>query len=101
MAKIPIGQPGECKLTFSGSNLLLSPYNGNRIVVNDALYAIPSAGIILAATGATANTTYYVYVYDNAGTLTLERSTTGHATDSNNGIEIKSGDATRVLVGMA
>ncbi len=96
-----LGQPGECRLTLSGSNLLLSPYNGNRININGTLFTIPAAGITLAPTGATVNTTYYIYLYNNAGTLALEQSTTGHETDSNSGNEIKSGDATRTLVGMA
>lgn len=93
------GQPGQCRLTLSGANLLLSPYNGNRIRINGVLYTIPAGGISLSASGATANTTYFIYVYDNNG-LTLERSTTGHVTNSN-GDEVKSGDATRTLVGMA
>jgi hypothetical protein len=33
-------------------------------------------------------------------TLTLEASTTTHATDATTGVEIKSGDSTRTLVGM-
>lgn len=93
------GQSGQCRLTLSGANLLLSPYNGNRIRINGALYTIPAAGLSLSASGAAANTTYFIYVYDNNG-LTLERSTTGHVTNSN-GDEVKSGDATRTLVGMA
>jgi len=95
-----LGQPGECRLILSSGNLVLTPYNGNRIRINNAIYETPSGGVSLAATGATADTTYFIYVYDNAGTLTLERSTTGHSTHTN-GIEIKSGDATRTLVGMA
>ena len=96
-----LGQPGECRLTLSSGNLLLAPLNGNRIGINGVLYPIPSSGITLAPTSTTPGTTYYIYVYDNAGTLTLERSTTTHATDTTTGYEIKSGDATRSLVGMA
>jgi hypothetical protein len=50
-----------------------------------------------------ANTTYYVYVFNNAGTLALDFCSTGHATSTtagNVGTEIKSGDNTRTLVGM-
>jgi len=45
-----------------------------------------------------------IYAYNNAGTLTLETSTTTRATSTtagNVGTEIKSGDDTRSLVGMA
>jgi hypothetical protein len=47
-----------------------------------------------------ANTTYFVYAFDNAGVTTLEAVVTGHSTDSAAGVEIKTGDATRTLVGM-
>lgn len=58
-----------------------------------------AAAIIIANTGLVANTVYNVYAYDNAGTATLELSTTGHSTDTDWGIEVKTGDATRTLVG--
>jgi len=97
---------GECRLTKSGSNLLLSPLDGNRILINGNVQEIPSAGVSLAATGLTPGTNYYIYAFMNSGTMTLEASTTARATDSstatgNLGIEIKSGDATRTLVGLA
>jgi hypothetical protein len=47
----------------------------------------------------TANTVYNVFAYDNSGSLALDFSTTGHTVDAATGIEIKTGDATRVLVG--
>lgn len=92
---------GHCRLAKSGGDLLLSRYNGKSITINGALEVIPSAGVTLAATGLTPSTLYYIYAYMNAGTMTLEASTTGHSTDSVTGIEIKTGDATRTLVGMA
>lgn len=92
---------GECRLAKSGANLLLSPFNGNRLTINGVIYTIPAAGVTLAATSATPNTTYNIYAYMVGATMTLEYSTTAHATDSATGVEIKSGDATRTLVGMA
>lgn len=92
---------GQCRLTKSGSNLLLSPYGGNGLTINGVVYKIPSAGVTLAPGAFSAGTTYYIYAYMNAGTMTLEGSTTTHATDTTTGVEIKSGDATRTLVGMA
>lgn len=95
---------GQCRLTKSSTNLLLSPYGGNQIMINGAAQTVPDAGVTLAATSLTPNTTYNIYVFMSGGTMTLEASTTAHATDTasgNKGVEIKSGDATRTLVGMA
>jgi hypothetical protein len=88
------------RLTLSGANLKFGPYQGNTIWINSVPTVIPAGGVTLAPTGATPDTTYYVYAYLNASVLTLERSTTGHATHTD-GVEIKSGDPTRTLVGMA
>jgi len=96
-----LGQPGECQLIKSGDNLVLLPYNGNRIGINGVLYTIPSSGISLSPSAFTIGQVYYIYIYNNSGTLTLEGSQTNHATDMTTGYEIKSGDATRSLVGMA
>jgi len=95
---------GQCRLTKSSTNLLLSPYGGNQIMINGAAQTVPDAGVTLAATSLSVGTTYNIYVFMSGGTMTLEASTTAHATDTasgNKGIEIKSGDATRTLVGMA
>jgi hypothetical protein len=92
---------GQCRLTKSGANLLLSPYNGNKIVINGVVRTIPSAGVSLAPTGLAPGTLYFIYVYMNAGVMTLESSATGHGSDAATGVEIKAADATRTLVGMA
>jgi hypothetical protein len=92
---------GQAQLTKSSTNLLLSPYRGNLILINSKLYAIPDSGPTLSTGGLSSSTLYYIYVYDNAGTLTLEASATAYATQAGTGIKIKSGDATRTLVGMA
>lgn len=96
-----LGYVAQCRLTKSGSNLLLSRCNGLGLTINGVAYAIPSAGVTLAPTALAVGTTYYIYAYMNAGTMTLEASATTHATDTNTGMEIKSGDSTRSLVGMA
>ena len=92
---------GQCRLTKSGANLLLSPFNGNRITINGSVCVIPSAGVTLAPTSLSVGTTYYIYAFMSGATLTLEASATTHATDATTGVEVKSGDATRTLVGMA
>lgn len=92
---------GACRLTLSGGNLLLSRFNGRRLTINGVGELIPSAGITLAPSGLTPSTLYYIYAYMNSGTMTLEASTTAYATDATTGVQIKTGDATRSLVGMA
>jgi hypothetical protein len=93
---------GECQLTKSATNILLSPKNGNRLIVNGVPCVVPDAGVTLAPTGLTAGTLYFIYATASGGIVNaLEASTTGHATQAGTGVEIKSGDATRTLVGMA
>lgn len=95
------GVGGQCRLTKSGANLLLSRFGGNKIVINGELQAIPSAGVTLAPTALSVGTTYYIYAYMSGATMTLEASATGHSQDSSTGVEIKTGSATHTLVGMA
>jgi len=94
----------QCRLTKSGANLKLSRHNGLHLFCNGKNRTIPAAGLTLAPTGAVADTTYYIYAADadDDGELdTLERSTAAPADDSTYGHKIKTGDATRSLVGMA
>jgi Phage tail-collar fibre protein len=90
-----------CYLKLIGTNLVLTPYNGNLIIINQTLQRVPAAGVALPPTGLTANTLYYIYAYMVGAAITLEASTTGHVTSSIDGVEIKSGDQSRTLVGMA
>ena len=92
---------GQCKLTKSGSNLLLLPFDGNRIVINSLLRTIPDAGVSLAPTSLAASTVYYIYAYMVSTTVTLEASTTAYAIQTGTGVYTKSGDVTRTLVGLA
>jgi len=91
---------GQCRLALSGSNLKLSPFNGNKLMINGAVKVIPSAGVTIASAGLIPLTLYYVYAYINSGAIALELSTTGHSVDTTTGVEIKAGDVTRSLVGM-
>lgn len=100
----PVGSHGACCLQVSGSNLKLICMDGNACQINGTVQAIPSAGVTLGTTGLSASTTYFIYAYMDGSTMKLEASTTGHVTDTasgNEGIECKSGDSTRSLVGMA
>jgi len=91
---------GQCRLSLSGGNLLLSRFDGKLLTISGQPETVPSAGVSLSPSGLTPSTLYYIYAYMNSGTMTLEASATGHSTDSTTGVEIKTGDATRSLVGM-
>ncbi len=84
----------------SATQLVLQVFNGNRFFINGDWLTIPSGGATLSNSGLSANTTYYIYAYNNAGSIALEASTTARATDTTYGHQIKNGDATRTLVGM-
>jgi hypothetical protein len=98
----------------NATTLKFAAFKGDRIKINGTIYAIPFAGIAglanssifingVAGQNLAASTLYYVYCFNNAGVLTAEFSTTGHVTSQsagNIGIEIKSGDDTRSLIGM-
>jgi hypothetical protein len=92
---------GQCRLVLSGGNLVLQRWLGALLTINGSPQLIPSAGVSLAPAGATPATLYYIYAFMNAGTMTLERSATGYSVDTATGVAIKTGDATRTLVGMA
>jgi hypothetical protein len=107
--------PNCGKLAYSSTiALTFLPFGGDRIRINGVIYAIPSGGIVglantnvyvngTAGQNLAASTAYYVYAFNNSGTITADFSTTTHATSAtagNIGTEIKSGDDTRSLIGM-
>src|SRR5215467_13218910 len=107
------GPFGQCYFSMlDATHVQLLRRNGSQIKINGTTYTIPAAGVsalisscyldgVANQTLAVA-TAYNVYVFDNAGTLTLDFSTTGHSADTtsgNEGVEIKTGDSTRSLVG--
>jgi hypothetical protein len=92
---------GQCRLTVSGGNLLLSRWDGNALFIQDRFREVPASGPTLAATGLTPNTTYYIYASWSGSAIVLDASTTGYANDTTYGHRIKTGDNTRTLVGMA
>jgi hypothetical protein len=96
----PLAAHGQCRLSVaSATSLKLARYNGACLNINGTIRQIPAAGVTISNASLAASTLYYVYAYMNAGVMTLELSATGHATHTN-GVEIKSGDSTRTLVGM-
>jgi hypothetical protein len=97
----------------SATSIRLDPQDGNTMWVYSGSdwrrRIIPSAGITAADTNTYVNgtsgqtlannTQYFVYLFDNAGVLTLDFSTTVPAVDAVSGLKIKTGVATRLLVG--
>lgn len=95
---------GQCYFQYTSATVVtLLQKNGRFIQIAGELHEIPAAGVTLGTGGLSSGTLYYVYAYDNSGTLALEASTTAWAvstTAGNEGMPIKSGDNTRTLVGM-
>jgi hypothetical protein len=103
-ANLAVPAAGQCVLAKVGADLVLSPRNGNLLTINGSQFAVPDAGVSMAATGLTVATLYYIYAFMSGATATLEASTTAYAvstTVGNKGVVTKSGDQTRTLVGMA
>lgn len=91
---------GECRLVYvSGTQIRLDPVDGNRLIIDGVERAIPAAGVTLAATGLTVSSVYFIYAYMNGSSMALEASATTYAIDATTGIVIKSGSASRTLVG--
>jgi len=112
---LPMGAGGATTAPGAGRMVLVSatqikfaPFYGTTVKISGVLYTIPAAGVLAGNTSTfingvsgnlAASTVYYVYVFNNAGVLALDFSTTGRALDAD-GTMIKTGDATRSLVGM-
>jgi hypothetical protein len=94
------GDHGQCRLIKSAANLLLSPFNGQWLIISGTPQPVPAAGVSLAPP-ATTGTVYYIYAFMAAGVMTLEASATAYSVDAATGIAVKTGDATRTLVGMS
>ncbi len=78
--------PQEGQLTYvSTTALKFAPYAGNKIKINGTVMTIPNAGIagltntaaFVNGTGGSslaASTTYWIYAFSNAGTVTADFS---------------------------
>lgn len=94
----------------AATTLYLLPFKGNKVAlynITDAIWEehdIPAVGVNIAIP-ATTDTNYDVYLYDNAGTLTLElvawSSATARATalTTQDGAEVKTGTLSKLYVG--
>lgn len=120
-ASLAAATPGicQCRITLTtvtpvttsdvtaATSVFLTPYKGNRITLFNGSrwreYAFTE--LSLGIGGDAADTNYDLFVYDNAGTLTLERLAWTNATTRataivlQNGVYVKSGVTTRLYVG--
>jgi hypothetical protein len=114
----PLLVPDCGQLSYvSTTALQFVPYKGDLIKINGLLYHIPAGGIAglantnvyvggVAGQNLAGSTVYYVYCFNNAGTLTADFWTAAagphspSATVGNAGVEIRTGDDTRTLIGM-
>lgn len=98
-----VSSNGQCILLYgSATAIALQQRDGQALRINGTLCTVPGAGVNGTNGGLAASTLYYVYARDsNADGVvdTLEFSATPYATHTD-GTKIKSGDATRALVGM-
>lgn len=87
-------------VTRSGGNLIFLPDKGIYVFCYEsgawAQKLIPTTTGSVACTGLTGSTAYYLYAYDNGGTLTLDLSQTAPTTQD--GIFVKTGVTNRTLI---
>lgn len=95
------GKPAEVRLKFVNTTTIrLDGIKSGKMSIGGVDRIVPATGPTLPATGLTTATLYYIYAYWTGTAVALEASTTTHVTHTD-GTEVKSGDPTRALVGMA
>lgn len=92
---------GACQLALSGGNLILNRLNGRHLVINGVPQLVPATPPSFAPTGKTPGILYYVYAYMSGSNMLIEAISNAPALDATTGMMIKTGDATRTLVGAA
>lgn len=97
---------GQCRIEFvDAESIALVPYGGGGLVINGKQCQVTS-GVTAPRPASSPSTLHYVYAKESTvtpGQVQLEvlpASTNPHSRDTSTGIEIKTGDPTRVLVGM-
>ncbi|GIW81501.1 MAG: hypothetical protein KatS3mg105_3308 [Gemmatales bacterium] len=102
------GTPVTTSDVTGATTIYFTPYNGNRIALYDGtkwkIYSFSELSLSLSSISANKN--YDVFIYDNAGTLTLELSaawtndtTRADALTTQDGVKVKSGATTRRYLG--
>jgi hypothetical protein len=101
------GVPVTTSDVTAATSVYWTPFNGNRIsLYNGSAWEIHAfAELSLSTTGLTANKPYDVFAYINAGAVAIEAlgwtdgTTRATAITYQDGVAVKSGDATRRLLG--
>lgn len=94
------GVAGNVRFSAQSATVVQAcPYQGNKVQIGGAVYAVPAACVTTTNGGLSSGTLYYGYLFLSGSSLALELSTTGHITSSLTGVEVKSGDSSRTLVG--
>jgi len=94
---------GQCRMNWvSSTQIILVPHNGNGLIINGKQYYISADGVTLSNAGLVPSGHYYIYAKDNgSGGIALEamaKSSNPHSRHTD-GVEIRTGDPTRTLVG--
>lgn len=90
---------GQCRFVYvTSTECRLKPYNGNKLIIGGVARSLPVAGVPITNAGLSADMHRYVYAYWADEAIALEFSATGHSTHTD-GVEIKTGDPSRTLVG--
>lgn len=104
-SQLPPLAHGQCRLVYvSPTECRLMPHNGDGLVINGKQCRIRQGGVPLTNAGMGASQSYYVYARDDGtGLAEVEAQLFASAPHSKHtdGVEIKTGDPTRTLVGMA
>lgn len=101
------GTPITTSDVTAATTVYFTPYKGNRIGVYNGTFWILKTftELSLSLAGLAASTPHDIFVYDNAGTLTLEAlawtndTTRATALTTQNGVYVKSGATTRRYLG--
>lgn len=92
----------QCYLKYINTTTVrIERCDGNLIAINGTLVPIPSAGVDVTTAGAIASSVYFIYCFNDSGTLGVEKSLTVAIKNATTGIWEKTGDSTRMLLGMA
>ena len=99
VASVPVFQ---CRLDMISTTIIrMSRRFGPYIWINGAYRQIPVAGVDLAPTSLTVQSTYNIYAFWTGTAVQTEASLTARAIDTNYGHPIKSGDPSRTFIGKA
>lgn len=98
--EMALREHGQCQFRYvSATECRLYQHNGDGIIVGDRQFRIPEAGIPVGNSDLGNSVLYYAYLQNDSSSPVIEFSTTSHST-SRSGVEIKTGDESRTLVGM-